>query len=91
MRMDGLVATMHPVVAEAPPHHTQQVALTRKQEEVIVILRECPYATASGIGSLTGMGERTEYCMLAEMSDSGVVVKSGAGKSRRYHVHLDED
>lgn len=91
MCMDGFVSTMYPVVAEAPPHLTQQVALTRKQEEVIAILREGPSATASRIGSLTGIGERTVYRMLAEMSDPGVVVESGTGKSRRYHVHLDED
>ena len=91
MRMDGLVSMMYPVVAGAPPHLTQQVVLTRRQEEVIAILREDPSATPSRIGSQTGMGERTVYRMLAEMSDPGVVVNSGTGKSRRYHVHLDED
>ena len=91
MRIDGLVATMYPVVAEAPPHLTQQVVLTRKQEEAIAILREDPSATASRIGSLTGMGERTVYRMLTEMSNLGVIVKSGTGKNRQYHVHLDED
>ena len=91
MRMDGLVSMMYPAVAEAPPYLTQQVVLTRKQEEVIAILPEDPSATASRIGSLTGMGERTVYRMLAEVSDPGVVVNSGTGKIRRYQVYLDED
>lgn len=91
MRIDGLVATMYPVVEEVPSQVMQQVVLTRKQEEIIAVLRDDPFATASRIGSLVGLGERSVYQKLNEMVDMGVIVKSGSRKRRQYIVCLDED